>query len=298
MKVFIFIFSLISVGAIIYGINLAGGLPFIIQCNQPRVNPTQIPAQQCNQVLASHILSGDSTFIALLAVFGTLALVAWLFGLGSAIGNRQWLWLIAICLLGNWGSLLYGAFGGEGSIIDTLVGGRRRGRVRWAAAGGRGGPADAYEPGFAALPNSVQPGLCWQCGGRVKPNSRICLNCGATQANYDVGPSAAAQASGFNSDSTGSGYAPAWQPAPASGAGWEPPPPGYQQPGQQPEMVPDYQQPGYGSSGYPPAGYPPAGYPPSGYPQPGYQQPGYPQPGYQQPGQPPAPGGSGWGQGY
>ena len=53
-----------------------------------------------------------------------------------------------------------------------------------------------------------------------------------------------------------------------------PPPPGYQQPYQNPGyQQPDYQQPGYQQPGYQQPGYQ----------QPGYQQPGYQQPGYQQP---------------
>lgn len=31
------------------------------------------------------------------------------------------------------------------------------------------------------LPNETAPGICWQCGERVRVSNRICTSCGATQ---------------------------------------------------------------------------------------------------------------------
>jgi hypothetical protein len=170
-------------------------------------------------------------------------------------------------------------------------------------------------PSFMALPTEMPPGVCWQCGGNVKPGRVMCLHCGATlPVSGEQELSSAAQLAGFNPNISSSAIPktvhtvtgpPGMYQSESDGQDYGGPPPGY---GDSP--------PGYGGPppeysgrpprrGGPPPGYggPPPGYggPPPGYggPPPGYgdSPPGYgrPPPGYSGP--PPGYGGppSGYG---
>jgi hypothetical protein len=53
------------------------------------------------------------------------------------------------------------------------------------------------QPAYVAPPNRMTPGYCWFCGGKVKPNTPICLHCGSTQ-NVIPEESELAQRAGFN----------------------------------------------------------------------------------------------------
>jgi hypothetical protein len=92
--------------------------------------------------------------------------------------------------------------------------------------------------GFVAPPSEVSPGLCWQCGAKVKPDRLICLRCGATQPVSPPEPSAIAQLVGFDTDTSlnpiprpvrtvagpppSRGVAPGSYPAEAPGRGMSP----------------------------------------------------------------------------
>lgn len=45
------------------------------------------------------------------------------------------------------------------------------------------GPADSGIITYVAAPMDIYPGYCWQCGRRVKPDSIVCLRCGAAQSH-------------------------------------------------------------------------------------------------------------------
>lgn len=229
MKLVIFILSL---GAIVLGylgytqvFGAAGSAG--AQCAQYLSNQTQYQAciEQASQTLAK---TGAPGF--LLIIGSALATVlAWIIGLVMTVLRRRWGWFIGIFLLSPLSTLLYSLFGPDGTLFDFFLG-----RASAKATG------EGKVAAFEVLPNNVQRGLCWQCGGRVKLDSRICLNCGATQANYEVAQSGAAVASGF--DPTNAAGAFPHMQRPMSNVGWSPPPPGYQQPGQPPAMPPDQGQ--------------------------------------------------------
>jgi hypothetical protein len=69
-------------------------------------------------------------------------------------------------------------------------------------AGGRryGPPGKSLPiiPSFVAPPSEMPPGLCWQCGGTVKPDRFICLHCGASLPAIEQAPSEMAQLVGFD----------------------------------------------------------------------------------------------------
>lgn len=283
MKYALFVLSLVAIILGIVGYAQVFGAigSGTAQCAQYINN--QQAYQQCilasEQQFSSGLSNGSALlFIGLAFVFEG---IAWILGLVWTVIHRRWGWFISVLLFTPLATLLYSLFGPDGSIFDSLLG-------RKAGA--------SNTPGFDALPNQVRPGLCWQCGGQVKLDSRICLHCGATQANVEVRTSLASKVTGFDQDNANGAFPPV--PHPVSGVAWAPPP-GYQQPGQAPAMPAGYPPPDYHQqSGYQQPGYPPSSYPPPGYQQSAYPPPDYQQSGYQQPGQPPAPGGSGWGQGY
>jgi hypothetical protein len=54
-------------------------------------------------------------------------------------------------------------------------------------------------PAYMAAPAAAPVGMCWMCGGIVKPGNAICLHCGATlPSGGQQKISAAAQAAGFD----------------------------------------------------------------------------------------------------
>src|SRR5579859_2913411 len=219
MKIVIFI---LSIGAIVLGyLGYSQGGVAAAKCLQNTNN--QVAYNQCLQSTLQTLSKASNSGVLLLGGAFLAAALAWLIGLVLAIVRRRWGWFFGILFFSPLATLLYSVFGPDGTVFDALLG-----RSAARAAGGR--PV----AGFDVLPNTVQPGLCWQCGGRVKLDSRICLNCGATQSNYSVGPSLATQMSGFNPENA-TGAFPHMQ-RPAANVGWTPPPPGYQQPGPPPDQ--------------------------------------------------------------
>ena len=229
MKLVILILSLGAIVLAYLGYTQIFGVAGAVteQCAQYASNQTQY--QACIQQVSQELAKGASP--GFLLVVGSLMAtgLAWIIGLVRTVLRRRWGWFIGIFLFAPLSTLLYSLFGPDGTVFDALLG-----RASSKATGAGNVAA------FDVLPNNVARGLCWQCGGRVKLDSRICLNCGATQANYEVAQSVAAQASGFD-PTNATGAFPHIQ-RPMSNIGWTPPPPGYQQPGQAPAMPPDQGQ--------------------------------------------------------
>lgn len=143
--------------------------------------------------------------------------IGWLFTGGSSLD----FWLgLALYLVGLWFSvdrfLTTYSIGGFGNIFFYLItiGGIVRmmssaDAVLTASVARRHRPGATGLPGvpnFVAPPSEMPPGLCWQCGGRVRPDRVICLHCGASQPVAAPTPSQMAQAAGF--EGTGSSAIP------------------------------------------------------------------------------------------
>ena len=80
----------------------------------------------------------------------------------------------------------------------------------------RKGPARNPISGYAALPQQMPPGYCWQCGRKVRADTVTCAGCGATQIR---------RAARHAGDSVSQNYGELAASAPAGATGWESSPP-------------------------------------------------------------------------
>ncbi len=79
-----------------------------------------------------------------------------------------------------------------------------------------GAPAPAPLAQVSFSPTRTDPGRCWDCGSRVRPNSAVCFHCGAAQVNgYQ-------RATGRPARATTSGPAPMDAQGPAEYPRYEP----------------------------------------------------------------------------
>ncbi|HEV7126018.1 MAG TPA: hypothetical protein VGN32_01100 [Ktedonobacterales bacterium] len=175
---------LLSIAAIVLGII---GYSQIYQSGAPCLQYTSDPTayQLCIHNASTRVGSGAGIGFLVLLVAGVAELIGWILGLVSSATQRRWGWFVVILLFSPLTSLLYGFFGPADAPL-----------FRRAGAGALG-PGLAVG-GFVAPPAEMPPGMCWQCGGRVKENSVICYHCGATQPPTVAGPSQVTQLSGFD----------------------------------------------------------------------------------------------------
>ena len=129
--------------------------------------------------------------------------------------------------------------------------------VKSRRSGTRLRPADSGIQGYVAAPTDVYPGYCWQCGRRVKPDSVLCLRCGATQMHrFAPDPAPDTESAPWEVAAPRiSGGTTRWDPATGTPQPWGPPPTfGNAPPPPQPQPQP--QQWGSPASGAPPAAGP------------------------------------------
>lgn len=134
---------------ILLRVLLRQGLEYAFTSDRPRINPAVV--QGLGLIVAGGVVGGGSALL---------------------------LWPIIFS------STIYLIF--DGLVVSALVGG---GIIRLAIGlftvsdnvEARSGPAMSPVNYYVALPEEMPPGYCWQCGRRVKPDSLICLRCGATQ---------------------------------------------------------------------------------------------------------------------